>query len=208
MTAKILCACTLLMAGSVVAAGQTPQRSQIEVKLTSLSRSERGDTLTAAITLTNKSPYYVFLLLVDKPHAVNDAGEVFDTSPSVNGVAWCKGWDSYPCGLTAKGACVTNRADSRGMWVPPSNYTEIDPDASAVFTIVIGGPRRDKNIERNKDEKITLTQELGLRYVKDVEADQKLPDKDKIEGVIFKSMHFNAKLQEVVTSSITFGPVK
>jgi hypothetical protein len=47
-----------------------------------------------------------------------------------------------------------------------------------------------------------------LRYVKDVEADQKLPDKDKIEGVIFKSMHFNAKLQEVVTSSITFGPVK
>jgi hypothetical protein len=87
MTAKILCACTLLMAGAVVAAGQTPppQRSQIEVKLTSLSRSERGDTLTAAITLTNKSPYYVFVLLVDKPHAVNDAGEVFDSSPSVNG---------------------------------------------------------------------------------------------------------------------------
>jgi hypothetical protein len=66
-----------------------------------MSRSERGDTLTAAITLTNKSPYYVFLLLVDKPHAVNDAGEVFDTGPSVNGVAWCKGWDSYPSGLTA-----------------------------------------------------------------------------------------------------------
>jgi hypothetical protein len=114
MTAKLLASCLLLVACAFGQDKPVPQRNQTEVKLTGLSRSERGDTLTAAITLTNKSPYYVFLLLVDKPHAVNDAGEVFDTSPSVNGVAWCRGFDSYPSGLTAKGACVTNRAAPSG----------------------------------------------------------------------------------------------
>jgi hypothetical protein len=133
MTAKILASC-LLFIGCV--AGQdkpAPQRGQLEFKLTSMARNSDGNVLTAAVTITNKSPYYVFFLLVNKPHAVTDAGEEFDVVQSVNGVAYCKGFDSYPGNLTAKDVCVRNKEDSQGAWVSPANYTEIDPDASAVF---------------------------------------------------------------------------
>lgn len=153
MTAKILCACLLLVA---CAAGQdkpAPQRGLLEFKLTTLSKNERGDALTAAVKITNKTPFTYFLLLVGKPHAVDDAGGEYGVVQSVDGVAYCKGYDSYHGDQTTKSVCVGNNPKDQ-VFVPLDHYTQIDPDASANFTIVLHG--------RHSDGKtITLTQEIA-----------------------------------------------
>ena len=70
-----------------------------------------------------------------------------------------------------------------------------------MFTIVLHGRHSD-------GKQITLTQKLVGRVVKDADADQNLPEAAKLKSLRFKSMVFNAKLQEVVSSTINFGPVK
>jgi hypothetical protein len=200
MTAKILVSCLLFIG---CAAGQdkpAPQRGLLEFKLVTLSKSERGDALTAAVTVTNKTAFTYFLMLLGKPHAVDDSGGEYDVVQSVDGVAYCKGYDSYHGDQTLESVCVgTNPKD--GAFVPPERYTEIEPDASAVFTIVLHGRHSD-------GKQITLTQKLVGRVVKDADADQNLPEAAKLKSLRFKSMVFNAKLQEVVSSTINFGPVK
>ena len=200
MTAKTLVSC-LLFIGCV--AGQdkpAPQRGLLEFKLVTLSKNERGDALTAAIKITNKTALTYFLLLVGKPHAVDDAGGEYDVVQSVDGVAYCKGYDSYHGDQTTKSVCVGNNPKDQ-VFVPLDHYTEIDPDASANFTIVLHG--------RHSDGKtITLTQEIAARIVKDVDADNNVPEAAKLKSLRFRSLDFNAKLQEVITSTINFGPVK
>jgi len=200
MTAKFLVTC-LLFIGCV--AGQdkpAPQRGLLEFKLVTLSKNERGDALTAAIKITNKTPFTFFLLLVGKPHAVDDAGGEYDVVQSVDGVAYCKGYDSYHGDQTTKSVCVGNNPKDQ-VFVPLDHYTEIDPDASANFTIVLHG--------RHSDGKtITLTQEIAARIVKDIDADNNVPEAAKLKSLRFRSLDFNAKLQEVVSSTINFGPVK
>lgn len=119
MTAKILVSCLLFIG---CAAGQdkpAPQRGLLEFKLVTLSKSERGDALTAAVTVTNKTAFTYFLMLLGKPHAVDDSGGEYDVVQSVDGVAYCKGYDSYHGDQTLESVCVgTNPKD--GAFVPRS----------------------------------------------------------------------------------------
>ena len=136
MTPKLLALCLLLAASAAGQDKSAPKRGELEFQLTSLGRNERGNVLTAAVKATNKSSSVVFLLLFGRPSAVDNAGEVFDGVQSVTGVAYCAGTQNPPSKLVCVG-----KEEARGGFVRPpvDSYTEIDPDQSAVFTIVLSG---------------------------------------------------------------------
>jgi len=110
MTGKILASC-LLLAG--VGAGQNPpvkQGAGMEAQLMSLGRSGGAiPTLTASVQLTNKSPDHVFVLLMGRPSAVDDAGGVFNETETVSGVAPLVSSSAAVCGLGSDISSITTR---------------------------------------------------------------------------------------------------
>jgi hypothetical protein len=138
--------------------------------------------MTAAVQLTNKSADYVFVLLMGRPSAVDDAGGVFNETEAVSGVAYCSGTQNPP----SKTVCVGKPMNQ--YTAPVDSYTEIEPGKSAAFNIVMratGGSR---------GEKIFLTQEVAYRVVKeaDLEKDTALPVREKLRTVHFGSLSFSA----------------
>jgi len=165
MLSRFLVLC-LLLAGS--AAGQNPtapKRGELVFELTSLGRDASGSTITAAVKATNKSTTsVVFLLLLSTVSAVDSSGGTY-ANAQVNGVAYCSRADRM--------VCVTK--DSQ-FFVPLETYTEIGPEQSATFTMVL---RASSN---SKGDKISLAEQVAYRVMKEADRDKdaSLPEPQKL----------------------------
>jgi hypothetical protein len=195
MLSRFLALC-LLLAGS--AAGQSPtapKRGELVFELTSLGRDASGSTITAAVKATNKSTTsVVFLLLLSTVSAVDSSGGTY-ANAQVNGVAYCSRADRM--------VCVTKDSS---WFVPLETYTEIGPEQSATFTMVL---RASSN---SKGDKISLAEQVAYRVMKEADRDKdaSLPEAQKLKTVRFGSMSFNGppEAQGYAVSKITFEDIR
>ena len=196
MLSRFLVLC-LLLAGS--AAGQNPtapKRGELVFELTSLGRDASGSTITAAVKATNKSTTsVVFLLLVSEPTAVDSSGGTYGNA-RVNGMAYCSRADRM--------VCVTKDSS---WFVPLASYTEIGPEQSATFTVVLKATPSN-----SKGDKITLAEQVAYRVMKEADRDKdaSLPEAQKLKTVRFGSMSFNGppEAQGYAVSKITFAEIQ
>ncbi|MGC2658192.1 MAG: hypothetical protein WA324_09585 [Bryobacteraceae bacterium] len=198
MPVKFLAALLLVVAG---AAGQDvpakPSRPGLNAELLSLGRTGGAVvSLTATVQLTNNSPDYVFVLLMGRPSAVDDAGGEFNETGTVGGVAYCPGTQNPP----SKTVCIGKPLDERYPPLSPDNYTEIEPGKSAAFNISMRATHGSRGAH------VFLTQEIAYRRVKesDLEKDAGLSDAQKLKSVRSGSLSFRWEqgLKEAVTSFI------
>jgi len=161
----------LLAAGAAGQDKPAPKRGEVDFELTSLGRNPSGSTITAAVKVTNKSTSnVVYLLLTSPPSAVDSDGGTFSNA-QVTGVAYC------------------SRISKDSAWfVPLETYTEIGPEQSAVFTVVLKAAPSN-----SKGEKITLSGQFAYRVIKEAnrDTDASLPLPQKLKTVRFGSMTFN-----------------
>jgi len=196
MLSRFLVLC-LLLAGS--AAGQSPtapKRGELVFELTSLGRDASGSTITAAVKATNKSTTsVVFLLLVSTVSAVDSSGGTY-ANAQVNGVAYCSRADRM--------VCVTKDSS---WFVPLETYTEIGPEQSATFTMVLKA-----SPSNSKGDKISLAEQVAYRVMKEADRDKdaSLPEAQKLKTVRFGSMSFNGppEAQGYAVSKITFAEIQ
>jgi hypothetical protein len=166
MPSKLLALCLLLAAGAAGQNTTAPKRGELDFELTSLGRDASGSTITAVVKATNKSTSsVVFLLLVGAASAVDSSGGTYGNA-QVNGVAYCSRPDRM--------ACVTKDSS---FFVPLETYTEIGPDQSATFIIVLKATPSN-----SKGDKITLAEQVAYRVMKEADRDKdaSLPEPQKL----------------------------
>jgi hypothetical protein len=161
-----------------------------------LGRDASGSTITAAVKATNKSTTsVVFLLLVSTVSAVDSSGGTY-ANAQVNGVAYCSRADRM--------VCVTKDSS---WFVPLETYTEIGPEQSATFTMVLKA-----SPSNSKGDKISLAEQVAYRVMKEADRDKdaSLPEAQKLKTVRFGSMSFNGppEAQGYAVSKITFAEIQ
>src|SRR5665213_816118 len=171
-------ACFLLLAASAAGQNSTaPKRGEIIFELTSLGRDASGSTITAAVKARSTSTSsVVFLLLTSEPTAVDSSGGTY-AHAQVNGVAYCSRADRL--------VCVTS---GNSWFVPLGTYTEIGPEQTATFTVVLKATPSN-----SKGDKITLAAQVAYRVMKETDRDKdaSMPEAQKLKMVRFGSMSFN-----------------
>jgi hypothetical protein len=99
--------------------------------------------------------------------------------------------------------CVTKDSS---WFVPLETYTEIGPEQSATFTMVL---RASSN---SKGDKISLAEQVAYRVMKEADRDKdaSLPEAQKLKTVRFGSMSFNGppEAQGYAVSKITFAEIQ
>jgi hypothetical protein len=196
MLSRFLALCLLLAASAAGQNPTAPKRGEIVFELTSLGRDASGSTITAAVKARNTSTSsVVFLLLVSEPTAVDSSGGTYGNA-RVNGMAYCSRADRM--------VCVTKDSS---WFVPLASYTEIGPEQTATFTVVLKATPSN-----SKGDKITLAEQVAYRVMKEADRDKdaNMPEAQKLKTLRFGSMSFNGppEAEGYAVSKISFEDIK
>jgi hypothetical protein len=151
----------------------------LEATVLKVGRNRDHNRVTLSLKIDNKGNNTAYLLLVDNPTAIDNAGGVFDVLQSVAGLARCSN------GSWAASNCLGFPQHPAWM-VPIQSFTEIDPGPDPNSGIVVNfafGGRGDGPV-------ISFSSHIYLRLVGDPLKDETVPEAVKYRQFRMMTLSF------------------
>jgi hypothetical protein len=186
MTAKFLASWLLVVGG---AAGQngggggafqtriSQLNGGLQAEMLSLGRDAGGRNLTATVKVSNTGQDTAFVLFLDQPSAVDDAGVQF-TFQELKGAAYCD--------VTPGRKCIGLPEVVANLVFPLQGYTEIDAGRSIIVHLKLALFHGLVS----KGDHMSFTSEMAYRLVANMRDDAELSDKQKLKQVRLGNLSF------------------